>query len=69
MITALTVYLSIGAVIWLVLDRISVIERSFGAARAAGTRIAAQALVLATLMMIVAWPVFVFVWLKGMARA
>lgn len=65
LVTAMLIYLSIGAVIWLVLDGLGIIDNTF----AARTRTSAQAMVLATLMMIAAWPCFVFSWLNGMRRS
>ena len=58
------VYLSVGSGIWLVLDGLGVISNSFAAKQSRS-----GALVLATLMMIVGWPVFIYAWLKGMLRA
>lgn len=62
LITPALVYLSIGAVLWLVLDGLGIIDNTFATRAQASSR----AMVLATLMMIVGWPVFVFNWLKGM---
>jgi hypothetical protein len=67
-VTCSLVYLSIGALIWLLLDCLGVINSSFTAARSGAKPSSPQALVLATAMMIAAWPLFVFVWVKGMAR-
>lgn len=56
------VYLSIGGVIWLVLDGLGIIDNTFAARHAASKR----AQVLATLYMIAGWPLFVYAWVKGM---
>lgn len=65
LITAAFIYLSIGSVIWLALDGLGIIDNSFAARNQASSR----AMVLATLMMILAWPLFIFNWLKGMLRS
>jgi hypothetical protein len=62
MVTAFLVYCSVGSLIWLVLDGLGIIENTF-AARNSST----GAMVLATLFMIVGWPLFVWKWAKGMA--
>jgi hypothetical protein len=55
------VYLSIGSVIWIVLDLLGVIGTAFKPQ-------VPGAIVLATLMMIVGWPLFVAWWVRGMVR-
>lgn len=65
LVTACLVYLSVGSLIWLLLDGLGIIDNTF-AARSNAT---ARAMVLATLMMIVAWPLFVFTWIKGMCAS
>lgn len=67
-VTCSLVYLSIGAAIWLALDCLGVINSSFIAARSGAKPSSPQALVLASAMLILAWPLFVFIWVKGMAR-
>ena len=62
LITPALIYLSIGGVLWLVLDGLGIIDNTF----AARTQASSRAMVLATLMMIAGWPLFVFRWLKGM---
>jgi hypothetical protein len=62
MVTAILIYLSIGSVIWLILDGTGVIDNTY----AARNRSAGRAMVFATIMMIVCWPLFVARWLKGM---
>lgn len=62
LVTGTLVYLSIGSGLWLVLDGLGVIDNTF-AARAQASR---RAMVLATAMMMVMWPWFVFSWVKGM---
>lgn len=64
-VRGLLVYIMIGSVIWMVLDGLGIIQNTF-VARPNATR---TAMVLATLMMIFAWPRFVYVWIKGMRRA
>jgi hypothetical protein len=62
LITPALIYLSVGGVLWLVLDGLGIIDNTF----ATRTRDAKSEMVLATMMMIVGWPLFVFNWLKGM---
>jgi hypothetical protein len=64
-VRGLLVYIMIGSVIWMVLDGLGIIQNTF-VARPNATK---PAMVLATLMMIFAWPRFVYVWIKGMRRA
>ena len=63
LITFLMVYLSIGASLWALLDGAGVVQTRFAAAP---LRSRSLAMVLATLMMIGSWPVFVHRWVKGM---
>lgn len=62
MITGILVYINIGSIIWLILDGLGIIDNTY----AARTNTSSKAMVLATLMMIFAWPVFVFTWVRGM---
>lgn len=62
MILGLLIYLNTGALIWCFLDCTGVIDNTYANRNMASKR----AMVLATLMMIVCWPVFVFSWVKGM---
>lgn len=62
LVTPALVYLSIGSVLWLVLDGLGIIDNTF----AARARKSKRAMVLATLMMIAGWPAFVVSWLRGM---
>lgn len=64
LVTCVLVYLSIGSLVWLVLDGLGIINNRF----VAHPQRSGRALVLATLMMIVGWPVFVTQWIKGMLR-
>lgn len=61
-VTCGLVYLSGGSLIWLVLDGLGIIGNTFVARPSSSAR----ALVLASLMMIVGWPVFVARWVRGM---
>lgn len=63
-ITGCMVYLSVGSMIWLILDGLGVIDNTF----AARNRSCKRAMVLATIFMIFGWPMFVFSWVKGMVR-
>lgn len=60
-ITCLLVHCSIGSLIWVILDGLGIIDNTF-AKRNCG----AVAMVLATLFMIVGWPLFVGRWVWGM---
>lgn len=62
MVTAILIYLSAGAILWLVLDGTGVIDHTFAARRGASS----QAMAIATVYFILAWPMFVWAWLKGM---
>ena len=68
MVEVILVYLSIGAMIWLLLDGLGLVRAGYLASRARAEASPGGALVLATLMVIVLWPRLVFMWLKGMAR-
>lgn len=63
-ITCVLVYLMIGSLIWMILDGLGVIDHSFRERPHAS----GKALVLASLMMIFGWPVFIYCWLRGMVR-
>lgn len=65
LVTCALVYLSIGGVIWLVLDGLGIIDNTF-AVRPDAT---GRAMVLATLMMIFGWPKFIWSWVDGMRGA
>lgn len=60
-VTCALVYCSTGSMIWLILDGLGIINNTF-TRRNAGS----AAMVLATLMMIVGWPVFTGRWVWGM---
>jgi hypothetical protein len=62
MITVLLVYLTVGSLIWVIPDGLGIIDNTFTAHKSG------PAMVLATLMMIGAWPWFVVIWLRGMWR-
>lgn len=64
LVTCCLIHLSVGSLIWLVLDGLGIIENTF----AARNQVSSRAMLLATLMMIVAWPAFVYAWVKGMRR-
>jgi hypothetical protein len=66
LVTAALIYLSIGAVLWMVLDALGIIQTGLFARASAGIPSSGGAIVLATLMMIVLWPAFVWWWIKGM---
>jgi hypothetical protein len=68
MVEVILIYLSIGALIWLVLDGLGLVRAGYLASRARAEASPGVAMVFATLMVIVLWPWLVFTWLKGMAR-
>lgn len=63
MITFAQIYLSIGAALWALLDGAGVVQTTYAATPLRSRK---AAMVLATLMMIAGWPVFVHGWVKGM---
>lgn len=60
-VTVFLVHCSIGGLIWVILDGLGVIQNTFTPGKS-GT-----AVVIATLIMVLGWPLFVWRWLKGMA--
>lgn len=68
MIHALLIWLMIGSLIWVFIDGLGVIENTFVARARSGRPMTKNAMVLATLMMIVGWPVFIWSWVLGMWR-
>lgn len=64
LVTCTLVYLSVGSLIWLVLDGLGIIENSF----VEHPQRSSRALVFATVMMIVGWPKFVAAWIIGMRK-
>lgn len=68
LVTLLLWWLLVGAVIWMVLDGLGIVRESVEVRRAAGRSATTAGVVLATLLVIIAWPAFVFVWAKGMRR-
>lgn len=62
-VTGCLIHLSVGSCLWLILDGLGVIGNTF-----ANRDASRQAMVLATLMMMVGWPWFVYSWLRGMVR-
>jgi len=67
------IYLSIGEVIWLLLDRLGLIEKSREQLRARGVASSGPIIVTSTMMSIVLWPgypiVFVLGFLFGIIQA
>lgn len=68
MVEVILVYLSIGALIWLVIERLGIVRQTYDAAVARGEPRTKTGTVMATAMVIVGWPRFVWMWVKGMAR-
>lgn len=60
-ITCVLVYLVCGSCTWVVMDGSGLTRCSFE-----GQPVSRIAIVLASLMMIVAWPVFAWEWVKGL---
>lgn len=63
MVTFALVYLSIGALLWALLDGAGVVQSQFDNTPERSRKLA---MVLATLMMIGGWPVFLHRWMRGM---
>ena len=59
LVTGGLVYVAIGALIWLVLDGLGVIRNTYLKRAARGERPSTAGMVLATLLLILTWPVFV----------
>lgn len=68
LITALLWYAFVGSVIWMFLDGLGIISSNVLARRASGKPATMGTLVRATLLVIFAWPAFVWLWIKGMRR-
>jgi hypothetical protein len=66
MVTGFLVYCFIGSLIWLVLDGLGVIQHTFVTRIRNGKPTSNQAMVLATVMMILFWPLFIARWVRGM---
>ena len=66
MVEVILIYLLIGFAIWLALDGLGIIQHCYAAQLARGKEPSFAALVLASLLVIVTWPLFVLVWAKGM---
>lgn len=64
-VTALLVWTSLGAMILIVLDGLGIVRKTY-LTRPNTTR---TGMVLASLMVIVAWPMFGYVWLRKWRRA
>jgi hypothetical protein len=64
-VTVLFVYIMIGAVILIALDRLGIVARTF----VSRPDVSPRALVLASLMVVAAWPMFVWVWCKGLRQS
>jgi hypothetical protein len=65
-VTFVLVWLFIGALLWMLLDAKGVITDSVRVRVLRGERVSATGLILASLYVIVAWPAFVWGWVKGM---
>jgi len=66
LVTAGLIYLCAGSLLWVLLDAWGIVEHTIKARQKRGEKSSLAALVIATLMMILAWPVFVFGFLAGM---
>jgi hypothetical protein len=65
LVTCTLVYLSIGAVLWMLLDGLGIIDISH---HNDGRPMRKPAAVIAAVSMIVQWPRFVWHWIKGARR-
>lgn len=70
-VTGFLVYLSIGSLIWMVLDGLGIIATTYAERRADNTAPALLrgAMVVATVLTILLWPLFVFRMAKGVWSA
>jgi hypothetical protein len=66
--TGLLIYLCAGALLWVLLDAFGIIEATFIARTLNGRRPSGFAMALASVTMILAWPWFIWSWLRGMCR-
>lgn len=58
------VYLAAGSVMWMFMDHLGIVENSFEARLAAGKPVSMRIAVLATVLMILAWPKFAWAFVK-----
>ena len=61
-------YLFIGVLLWLVIDGLGIIRESVATRSAHGRPVSGEALAIATVCMIVGWPVFVFAFVRGAVK-
>jgi hypothetical protein len=65
LVTCALVYLLVGSLIWLFLDWAGIVKSSYRARLARGEPTTWGGLTLATVFVIVGWPMFVSMWIKG----
>ena len=65
-VTGCLIYLCAGSLLWVLLDAWGIVDHTIKARLKRGEKSSMAALVIATAMMILAWPVFVFGFLAGM---
>lgn len=65
MIAAFEIYFSIGLAIWIALDACGIISDT-DAERIAAGKPMGLAIVSSTVALVVMWPLFVWIWLRGM---
>ena len=66
-VTGCLIYLCAGSLLWVLLDAWGIVDHTIKARLKRGENSSLAALTIATSMMILAWPVFVFGFLAGLA--
>jgi hypothetical protein len=69
LVTASLAYLMIGSLVWMLLDGLGIVRNSFEARLARGRPVSFLRGALATAAAILAWPMIVYVFLRGRVRA
>jgi uncharacterized membrane protein YdjX (TVP38/TMEM64 family) len=64
-VTCILIYLAIGAVLWMLLDGLGFVRAQILDWNARGKKLSALSFFLAILLVVVAWPKFVWVMLRG----
>jgi hypothetical protein len=66
MIAVAEIYLSIGGVIWLLLDGLGIVSESHVQRVASGKPIDMLGIVVHTVELVAFWPLYVWIWLRGL---
>jgi len=65
-VTGCLIHLCAGSLLWVLLDAFGIVQHTIEQRIKRGMKPTLPALVIATMMMILAWPVFIFGFLAGM---